>query len=229
MWSNRQAQPAACCGVSLSQPATVVASPFHIARDWRDQGWLRQIKVFRLRRQRKGWQVAPWWRYPPGRWPAPPREIIAWAQRQAISGKQHPCHILLPPHLAISFLLSSAPAHMALYCMELSDGLGDHDAFPVHPHLVDFHAVLQAQEPFHPHLGPGDLRIARMLLEGLGQTEVATQLGLSESTVRSRITVLCRRYGAPNRRALLACLFKTMGPGQQDRRRSPPSTPAHLE
>ena len=216
MWSNLQAQPAACRGAA--PPRHAAASPFNIAREWRDQGWLRQIKVYRLRRQCKGWLVAPWWRYPPGRWPAPPREFIAWAQRQAICGKQHPCHVFLPPHLAISFLLSSAPVHVALYCMELSEGLGDQDALLLHLRASDFHAILQAEEPFHPQLIPCDLRIAQMLLEGLGQSEVAARLGLSESTVRSRIKALCRRYGVANRRALLSCLLKTIGPAQRGAR-----------
>ncbi|WP_437558960.1 helix-turn-helix transcriptional regulator [Acidithiobacillus sulfuriphilus] len=225
MWSNLPAQRAA-----LGPRYHVVeAPPFRMAREWRDQGWLRQIKVYRLRRQCKGWQVAPWWRFPPGRWPAPPRELIAWAQRQAASNEQHPCHTTTALRLAVSFLLCPYPTQMALYCLELSEDLETQVVPILQESLRTFHAILEAEEPFHPQLTPGDLRIAQMLLEGIGQSEVAARLGLSESTVRSRIAVLCRRYGVPNRRALLACLFKTIGSDQQGLKRSLRSFPAQQE
>ena len=210
MWLNLLAQPATCgTGPALTCHA-LGKSPSDFASKWRKQGWFRQIKVYRLLRRYKGWQTRSWWRYPAGRWPAPPRELIVRAQREAISGSPHPYCIATCSQLAMSLLCNPAPTQIALFHLDITRALSDMELRDVQAELLILYTTLEIEAPFHPELTPTDLRIAQMLVEGIGQNEIAAQIGQSESTIRSRIAVLCRRHGVPNRRMLLARLLKTI-------------------
>ncbi|MHB8251835.1 hypothetical protein [Acidithiobacillus sp.] len=60
MWLNLLAQPAACGTGPALKCYALGRSPTDIARGWREQGWFRQIKVYRLHRHCKGWQTTSW-------------------------------------------------------------------------------------------------------------------------------------------------------------------------
>jgi len=90
--------------------------------------------------------------------------------------------------------------------------------------LKILYQTLEIETPFHPELSPTDFRIAQLLLHGIGQHQIALAIGQSESTVRSRIAVLCRRYGVTSRRMLMIRLLKTIG-----RKRPQKSTAPHAD
>ncbi len=210
MWLNLLAQPAACGAGPALKCYALGRSPTEIAKGWREQGWFRQIKVYRLHRHCKGWQTTSWWRYPAGRWPALPRELIVRAQREATAGNPHPYCITTSSQLAMSILCNLAPMQIALCHLEITRQLSHTELRDIQAELLILYTSLETKEPFHPELTPTDLRIAQMLVEGIGQNEIAAQIGQSESTIRSRIAVMCRRHGVPNRRMLLARLLKTI-------------------
>ncbi|MDD5375820.1 LuxR C-terminal-related transcriptional regulator [Acidithiobacillus sp.] len=210
MWLNLLAQPAACGAGPALKCYALGRSPTEIAKGWREQGWFRQIKVYRLHRHYKGWQTTSWWRYPAGRWPALPRELIVRAQREATAGNPHPYCITTSSQLAMSILCNLAPTQIALCHLEITRQLSHTELRDIQAELLILYTSLETKEPFHPELTPTDLRIAQMLVEGIGQNEIAAQIGQSESTIRSRIAVMCRRHGVPNRRMLLARLLKTI-------------------
>ena len=210
MWLNLLAQPAACGAGPALKCYALGRSPTEIAKEWREQGWFRQIKVYRLHRHCKGWQTTSWWRYPAGRWPALPRELIVRAQREATAGNPHPYCITTSSQLAMSIRCNLAPMQIALFHLEITRQLSHTELRDIQAELLILYTSLETKEPFHPELTPTDLRIAQMLVEGIGQNEIAAQIGQSESTIRSRIAVMCRRHGVPNRRMLLARLLKTI-------------------
>ena len=210
MWLNLLAQPAACGAGPALKCYALGRSPTEIAKGWREHGWFRQIKVYRLHRHCKGWQTTSWWRYPAGRWPALPRELIVRAQREATAGNPHPYCITTSSQLAMSILCNLAPMQIALCHLEITRQLSHTELRDIQAELLILYTSLETKEPFHPELTPTDLRIAQMLVEGIGQNEIAAQIGQSESTIRSRIAVMCRRHGVPNRRMLLARLLKTI-------------------
>jgi DNA-binding CsgD family transcriptional regulator len=210
MWLNLLAQPAACGAGPALKCYALGRSPTEIAKGWREQGWFRQIKVYRLHRHCKGWQTTSWWRYPAGRWPALPRELIVRAQREATAGNPHPYCITTSSQLAMSIRCNLAPMQIALFHLEITRQLSHTELRDIQAELLILYTSLETKEPFHPELTPTDLRIAQMLVEGIGQNEIAAQIGQSESTIRSRIAVMCRRHGVPNRRMLLARLLKTI-------------------
>ena len=50
-----------------------------------------------------------------------------------------------------------------------------------------------------PPLSPSQLEILRLLADGLSNREIASQVHLSENTVKSHVQVILRRLGARNR------------------------------
>ncbi|MBU2848669.1 helix-turn-helix transcriptional regulator [Acidithiobacillus ferriphilus] len=222
MWLNLLAQPTACGAGQALKCYALGRSPSDISRRWREQGWFRQIKVYRLHRHCKGWRTTSWWRYPTGRWPAPPRELIVRVQREVTSGNPHPYCIATSSQLAMSLLCNPTPTQIALFHLEITRELSNTELRDIQAELIILYSVLETEEPFHPELTPTDLRIAQMLVEGIGQNEIAAQIGQSESTIRSRIAVMCRRHGVPNRRMLLARLLKTIQNKKPGSKRSIP-------
>ena len=131
-------------------------------------------------------------------------------QREATAGNPHPYCITTSSQLAMSILCNLTPTQIALCHLEITRELNHTELREIQAELLILYTSLETKEPFHPELTPTDLRIAQMLVEGIGQNEIATQIGQSESTIRSRIAVMCRRHGVPNRRMLLARLLKTI-------------------
>ncbi|MFA7494995.1 MAG: helix-turn-helix transcriptional regulator [Acidithiobacillus sp.] len=224
MWLNLSAQsvsydpgPDLKCN-ALSKP------PARIIQPWRDQGWLRQLKVYRLHRHAKGWQTHCWWRYPAGRWPAPPRELIIRAQREFSSGTLITYNITSDSEIASVLLCNAAPTQLALFHMDIQRVLSSEEVQNLQMDLKILYQTLEIETPFHPELSPTDFRIAQLLLHGIGQHQIALAIGQSESTVRSRIAVLCRRYGVTSRRMLMIRLLKTIG-----RKRPQKSTAPHAD
>jgi DNA-binding NarL/FixJ family response regulator len=122
----------------------------------------------------------------------------------------------------MSLLCNPTPTQIALFHLEITRELSNTELRDIQAELLILYSVLETEEPFHPELAPTDLRIAQMLVEGIGQNEIAAQIGQSESTIRSRIAVMCRRHGVPNRRMLLARLLKTIQNKKPGSKRSIP-------
>lgn len=190
-------------------------SPTQMAQHWRNLGWLRQIKTYRIHRQSKSWQTHCWWRYPAGRWPTPPRELIVRAQREATGNTPTPHTVMTSLEIASSFVCNDTPMQIILFHLDTQRILTAVEMQKIQAGLTFLHSRLEIEYPFHPELNPTDLRIAQLLVNGIGQSQIALQLGQSESTIRSRIAALCRRHGVPNRRMLLARLLRTIGSKKQ--------------
>ncbi len=211
MWLKLLARPE-----TLGQSPALICndtstSPIQIVQHWRNLGWMRQIKVYRLHRQAKRWKTYCWWRYPSGRWPCPPREIIARIQREISGGDTTSRPISAPNEVVFSLLCSTTPTQVILFHLDTRRTLNSEELHEMQTVLHNLYQILETEHPFHPELNPTDLRIAQMLLHGVGQSHIALELGQSESTIRSRIASLCRRHGVANRRMLMVRLLKTIG------------------
>lgn len=184
----------------------------------RQAGWLRQARIYQMRRFRHRWSAVPWLRHPPGRWPALQTSILALCNDFS-SSETSPHTCFFPPHtLAVLCTQSQNPplAALFLYDLALPRSLPIHEALTaITPILA---AVLKDSYPLQADLNPLDSRIAKALVEGLTTREIAARLHLAESTVRSRIARLIRHYGVKRRTALVAKLAQELPYRRQEQR-----------
>jgi DNA-binding NarL/FixJ family response regulator len=55
-----------------------------------------------------------------------------------------------------------------------------------------------------PDLTPAEQRVCELLLTGLSNKEIASELGRAEATIKNQVASILRKHGVPSRARLLA-------------------------
>jgi DNA-binding CsgD family transcriptional regulator len=115
----------------------------------------------------------------------------------------------------------------AISAIALNRAIGDRDFSPRERRFLHFFheeigrliggPLVSATEPDLMHLSPRLQETLAYLLQGDGEKQVASRLGLSTATVHQYVTALYRRFGVQSRAQLLVRVLQRMPSRQNDR------------